>query len=104
MLLCHPLACFPEGVIGSYITEGLELSQPGDLPGGPVVKNLPPKAGDAGSIPDQGTKIPHATRTTKPVPQLPNLRPSTGETPQRLSTYSIFIKDGPQACQTFLSD
>ena len=67
MLLCHLPACFPEGVIGSYITEGLELSQPGDLPGGPVVKNLPPKAGDAGSIPDQGTKIPHATRTTKPT-------------------------------------
>ena len=32
-----------------------------DFPGSPVVKNLPSKVGDAGSIPDQGTKIPHAT-------------------------------------------
>ena len=33
---------------------------PRDLPGGPVVKNPPWNAGDEGSIPDQGTKIPHA--------------------------------------------
>ena len=33
---------------------------PGDFPGGPVVKNLPSDAGDAGSIPGRGTKIPHA--------------------------------------------
>ena len=32
-----------------------------DFPGGPVVKNLPCNAGDAGSIPGQGTKIPYAT-------------------------------------------
>ena len=31
-----------------------------DFPGGPVVKNPPPNAGDASSIPGQGTKIPHA--------------------------------------------
>ena len=31
-----------------------------DFPGGPVVKNLPSNAGDAGSIPGQGTKIPRA--------------------------------------------
>ena len=30
------------------------------FPGGTVVKNLPSNAGDAGSIPGQGTKIPHA--------------------------------------------
>ena len=30
-----------------------------DFPGGPVVKNLPSSAGDVGSIPGQGTKIPH---------------------------------------------
>ena len=34
----------------------------GDFPGGPVVKNLPWNAGDIGSIPGQGTKIPHATK------------------------------------------
>ena len=32
----------------------------GDFPGGPVVKNLPYNGGDTGSIPGQGTKIPHA--------------------------------------------
>ena len=32
-----------------------------DFPGGPGVKNLPCKAEDVGSIPDWGTKIPHAT-------------------------------------------
>ena len=31
-----------------------------DIPGGPMVKNLPCNAGDMGSIPGQGTKIPHA--------------------------------------------
>ena len=32
----------------------------GDFPGGSVVKNLPSNAGDAGSIPGKGTRIPHA--------------------------------------------
>ena len=32
----------------------------GNFPGGPVVKNLPCNAGDVGSIPGWGTKIPHA--------------------------------------------
>ena len=31
-----------------------------DFPDGAVVKNLPCNAGDAGSIPGQGTKVPHA--------------------------------------------
>ena len=31
-----------------------------DFPGGLVVKNSPFKAGDAGSIPDWGAKIPYA--------------------------------------------
>ena len=43
----------------------------GDFPGGPVVRNPPSNAGDAGSIPGQGTKIlpqlsPHAA-TTEPT-------------------------------------
>ena len=33
-----------------------------DFPGGPVVKNLPCSAGDKGSNPSQGTKIPHAAK------------------------------------------
>ena len=32
----------------------------GDFPGGPVVKNLSSNAGHTGSIPSQGTKMPHA--------------------------------------------
>ena len=31
-----------------------------DLPGAPVVKNPPSKAGDSGLIPGRGVKIPHA--------------------------------------------
>ena len=37
-----------------------------DFPGGPVVKNPPSNAGDAGSIPGQGTKMPHATGQLSP--------------------------------------
>ena len=36
-----------------------------DFPGGPVVKTLPSKAGGVGSIPGQGTKIPHASQPKK---------------------------------------
>ena len=34
----------------------------GDFPVGLVVKNLPANAGNTGSIPGQGTKIPHAVK------------------------------------------
>ena len=37
-----------------------------DFPGGPVVKNPPSSAGDVGSIPGQGTKIPHAAGQLSP--------------------------------------
>ena len=37
-----------------------------DFPGGPVVKSLPTSAGDVGSAPDQGTKIPHAMAQLNP--------------------------------------
>ena len=33
----------------------------GDFPGGPLVKTLPSNAGGVGSVPGQGTKIPHAS-------------------------------------------
>ena len=32
----------------------------GDIPGGPEINNPPASAGDMGSIPGPGTKIPHA--------------------------------------------
>ena len=38
-----------------------------DFPSGPVVKNLPCNSGDAGSIPGQGTKIPHAVEQLSPL-------------------------------------
>ena len=37
-----------------------------DVPGGPVVKNLPFDAGDVGSIPGQGAKIPSDAPIRKP--------------------------------------
>ena len=37
-----------------------------DSPGGPVVKNLPCNASDVGSIPRQGTRIPHAVGQVSP--------------------------------------
>ena len=43
--------------------QGFRNSGGGDFPGGPVVENLLSIAGDAGSTPGQGTKIPHAVAT-----------------------------------------
>ena len=40
-----------------------------DFTAGPVVKNVSCNAGDAGSIPSPGTKIPHANYTEAHVPQ-----------------------------------
>ena len=38
----------------------------GNFPGGPVVNNPPCNAGDTGSVPGRGTKIPHATGQLRP--------------------------------------
>ena len=55
-----------------------------DFPGSPVVKNPPCNAGNAGVIPGQGTKIPHAVEqlnthalTTECVPQWKSLHDAT---------------------------
>ena len=37
-----------------------------DFPSGPLVKDLPSSAGDMGSIPGRGTKIPHAAGQLSP--------------------------------------
>ena len=44
-----------------YIATVIKTRWSWDFPGGPVVKNPPSKAGNTGSIPARGTKIPHAT-------------------------------------------
>ena len=56
----------------------------GYFPGGPVGKNPPSNAGDTGSIPGQGTKIPHSTGqkspcTTTREAHVPQQRPSTAK-------------------------
>ena len=54
----------------------------GDFPGGPVVKNSPSNAEDAGSIPSQGTKIPHAVGQLSPRAPTTNLTHSGARAPQ----------------------
>ena len=43
-----------------------QIQNEGDFLVGPVVKIPPSNAGDTGSIPGQGTKIPHAARQLSP--------------------------------------
>ena len=50
-----------------------EKCTPRDLPGGPMVKNPPSDAGDMGSIPAWGTKIPCATWQLSVCAQLESL-------------------------------
>ena len=55
-------------------TVDIKNNQHWDLPGGPVVKNLPCNTGDVGSLPSQGTrtKIPHALRQLTFGPLVPH--------------------------------
>ena len=55
-------ACFNS----MFHTKYNKLTTLGDFPGDPVGKNLPSNAGHAGSIPGQGTKIPHAAGQRSP--------------------------------------
>ena len=48
-----------------------------ELSWGPAVKNLPSNAGNSGSIPGQGIKIPQAVMQLSPEPQLLSLRTAT---------------------------
>ena len=49
------------------LEKSLEMSW--DFPDGPMVKNPPADAGDAGSIPGPGTKIPCAVEQLSRAPQ-----------------------------------
>ena len=58
----------------------------GDVPGSPLVKNLPSNAGDSDLIPGQGTKIPHASEQLCSLLShhkywiwVPQLRPNTAK-------------------------
>ena len=64
-----------------------------DLPGGPVVKNSPSYAGDAGSSPGQGTKISHA------VPQLLRPRATNREKPMHRNERSRMLLLRPDAAE-----
>ena len=44
-----------------HLLLAVEISNEGDFSSSPVVKTSPSNAGGIGSIPGQGTKIPHAT-------------------------------------------
>ena len=60
------------------ISEMREISfnkmPPGDFPGGPGAKTLPSNTEGVGSVPGQGTKIPHATeQLSQKVPSHPKL-------------------------------
>ena len=71
------------GVVKILIFFFFFLKKRGDFPGGPVVKNPPSNAGDVGSIPGWGTKIPHATGQLSPhVPQLQLARLNERALPQ----------------------
>ena len=56
----------------------------GDLTSGPVIKNIPCRAGDVCSVPGQGTKIPQAVEQLSPWAttrvQAPQERIPRGET------------------------
>ena len=49
-----------------FLRESISKIHEGDFPGGPVVKNPPSNAGDAGLIPGRGTRIPHASGQLSP--------------------------------------
>ena len=50
-----------------YIKQQIKTTTYRDFPGGPMVKNPPSNAGDAGSIPGRGTKTPTCRGATKPA-------------------------------------
>ena len=65
-----------------------------DFPGGPVIKNPPSNAGDAGSIPGWETKIPHGAgqlspRATTREPACPNYRAHVLWNPRATTTEPI---------------
>ena len=61
-IVIHTMLCGALALPGSL----LEMKPFRNLPGGPVLKNLPSNAGDIGSTPDGTTKITPATEQLSP--------------------------------------
>ena len=57
--------------------DGKKEGRRGDFPGGPVVKNSLPNAGDMGWIPGQGTKILHAAEQPSAYTMTSESKPCT---------------------------
>ena len=53
-------------ILNEYVHNRTLKNMKWHFPGGPVVKNPPSNAGDTGSIPGWGTKIPHDTGQLSP--------------------------------------
>ena len=71
--LCNNYTNFKRGVFSALLSKEKCLRtllrsviQDHHFSGGPVVKNLSSNEGDTGSIPRQGTKIPHAAGLPRP--------------------------------------
>ena len=60
-----------EDLLGNVKQKKKKKKKPGNISGGPVVKNPPCNAGDVGSVPGQGTKIPHAVKEPSPQATTP---------------------------------
>ena len=75
------LALIPDGLC-SFLRVFSSRRTERNFPGGPVVKNLPSNAGDMGSPPGLGTKIPHGLgQLSPPAPQLLSPQTTTQEKP-----------------------
>ena len=78
-----------------HLVEG-KNSVLGDFPGGPVVKNPPSNIRDVKSIPDRGTKIPHATGQLDPraAPTKPTCSGVHNENPEQPIFFFLSVRVG----------
>ena len=69
-----------------------------DLTGGQVVKSLPCNAGDVGSVPGWGTKIPHAAEHLSPCATATELVLSRAHVPQ-LESFHATTTEAHKLCR-----
>ena len=88
----HLLSRFPRLTQTMESSQKLPLRSPyRDFPAGPVVKNPPSNAGDVGSIPGRGPKIPHAVGQLNPC--------TTTREPVRRNERSCVLQLRPNAAK-----